>query len=135
MATATIVTKAQFHDLDPMNVVWHGNHVRYLEHARTELMEQLGFSYREMQASGYLWPIVDLRVKYIRPIHFGRTFSVEASLVEIENRLRIDYRIRDQKTDEILAKATTIQVAVNASNGELCLEVPAEVVAILRARS
>jgi len=132
MRTATIVTKAQFHDLDPMNVVWHGNHVRFLEQARTELMETLGYSFREMQASGYLWPIVDLRIKYLRPIRFGREFAVDATLVEYENRLRVEYRIRDRQTDEVLAKATTIQVAVKADTGELCMEIPGAVVEMLR---
>ncbi len=125
MISATIVTKAQFYDLDPMDVVWHGNYARFLEQARTELMEKIGYSFKEMRDSGYLWPIVDFRIKYVRPIRFGREFSVEATVMEYENRLRIDYRIRDQETGEVLTKASTIQVAVLAESGELCLECPA----------
>ena len=124
MASATIITKAQFYDLDPMNVVWHGNYARFLEQARTELMESVGYSFKEMRESGYLWPIVDFRIKYVRPILFGREFAVEATIMEYENRLRIDYRISDQETGEVLTKASTIQVAVLAESGELCLECP-----------
>ena len=120
-----IVTKAQFYDIDPMNVVWHGNYARFLEQARTELMETIGYSFQEMRDSGYLWPIVDFRIKYVRPIRFGRQFSVSATIVEYENRLRIDYRISDHETGEVLTKASTIQVAVLAETGELCLECPA----------
>jgi acyl-CoA thioester hydrolase len=77
-----------------------------------------------MRDSGYIWPIVDLRIKYVRPVRFGHDIAVSASIVEFENRLRIDYRIRDVATGEVLTKATTVQVAVVATTGELCLECP-----------
>jgi acyl-CoA thioester hydrolase len=125
MQSAEIVTRAQFYDLDPMNVVWHGNYTRWLEQVRTQLMESVGYSFREMRDSGYIWPIVDLRIKYVRPIRFGHEIAVTASIVEFENRLRIDYLIRDVATGEVLTKASTIQVAVIAESGELCLECPA----------
>jgi acyl-CoA thioester hydrolase len=124
MHAAEILTRAQFYDLDPMNVVWHGNYTRWFEQVRTALMEKIGYSFQQMHASGYLWPIVDLRIKYVRPIRFGQEIAVNATIVEFENRLRIDYRIRDNASGEILTKATTIQVAVLARTGELCLECP-----------
>jgi acyl-CoA thioester hydrolase len=124
MHSADIVTKAQFYDLDPMNVVWHGNYARWFEQVRTALMEKIGYSFREMRDSGYLWPIVDLRIKYVRPVRFDQAIVVSAVVVEFENRLRIDYRIRDRTSDEVLTKATTIQVAVRADTGEMCLECP-----------
>jgi acyl-CoA thioester hydrolase len=125
MHSAEIVTKAQFYDLDPMNVVWHGNYTRWLEQVRTKLMESIGYSFDEMHDSGYIWPIVDLRIKYVRPVRFGHDIAVTASIVEFENRLRIDYRIRDVASGEVLTKASTVQVAVVAATGELCLESPA----------
>jgi acyl-CoA thioester hydrolase len=91
---------------------------------RTALMEKIGYSFREMRDSGYLWPIVDLRIKYVRPVRFEQAIVVSAVVVEFENRLRIDYRIRDRTSDEVLTKATTIQVAVRADTGEMCLECP-----------
>lgn len=107
-----------------MNVVWHGNYPRYLEQARTVLMEDIGYSFQEMHDSGYLWPIVDLRIKYVGPVRFGREILVSATIVEYENRLRIDYRISDHATGDVLTKASTIQLAVTAATGELCLECP-----------
>ena len=62
-----IEIRPAFYDLDPMAVVWHGNYVRYFELARTALMERLGYGYEAMRESGYFWPVVDMRVKYMRP--------------------------------------------------------------------
>ena len=54
-----------FYDCDPMGIVWHGNYLKYFEVARAALLETVNFNYLAMAASGYLWPIIDIRVKYV----------------------------------------------------------------------
>jgi len=124
MISADVVIKAQMYDLDPMGVVWHGNYARFLEQARCALLDRIGFNYLQMEASGHLWPIVDMRLKYVRPIRFAQEIVVTATLAEWRNRLKIEYRIRDRTTGEVLTKAHTVQVAVVAATGELLLESP-----------
>jgi acyl-CoA thioester hydrolase len=124
MISAEIELKAQFYDLDPMQVVWHGNYVRFLEQARCALLDKIGYNYAQMDQSGYVWPIVDMRLKYVRPARFGQELRLVATLREYENRLRIDYRVLDADSGETLTKAETVQVAVIAKTGELCLESP-----------
>jgi len=125
MYSAETIIKAQFYDLDPMNVVWHGNYARFLEQARCELLDCIGYNYVEMKDSGFAWPIVDMRIKYVRPVLFGQEIVVTATIIETQNRLKIDYRIRDRASGEVLTKATTVQVAVNMATGEMQLESPA----------
>ncbi|HLO76832.1 MAG TPA: thioesterase family protein [Magnetospirillum sp.] len=124
MISAEIKVKAQFYHLDPMQVVWHGNYPQFLEEARCALLDRIGYNYPEMERSGHVWPIVDMRIKYVRPIRFAQNVRVTATLAEYENRLRIEYRIHDAESGETLTKATTIQLAVEAASGELCLESP-----------
>ncbi|MFA5589280.1 MAG: acyl-CoA thioesterase [Lysobacteraceae bacterium] len=114
-----IVLEPAFHDCDPMNVVWHGHYFKYLEIARCALLRRFDYDYPQMQASGWLWPVVDARIKYVRPLHFGQKLRVGARIVEWENRLRIDYEIHDAASGERLTCAHTIQVAVDAATGEL----------------
>ncbi len=124
MISAEVEITAQFYDLDPMQVVWHGNYTRFLEQARCALLDKIGYNYPEMEKSGFLWPIVDLRIKFVRPVRYTQTIRVEATLQEYENRLKIAYRCRDKASGETLTKAHTVQVAVDAASGELCLESP-----------
>lgn len=124
MISAEITVQVQFYDLDPMQVVWHGNYARYLEQARCALLDLIGYNYPEMVESGYMWPIVDMRLKYVQPIRFHQTIAVTATLAEYENRLCMDYRIRDAETGAVLTKARTIQLAVRADTGELSFESP-----------
>ncbi|TXH37794.1 MAG: acyl-CoA thioesterase [Rhodospirillaceae bacterium] len=125
MISAEIEIVAQFYDLDPMQVVWHGNYAKFLEQARCALLDKIGYNYPQMHESGFLWPIVDMQLKYVRPIRYAQVILVSATLVEYENRLKVSYRCRDKTTGEVLTKAQTTQVAVDAASGELCLESPA----------
>jgi len=118
LANEIAVTPA-FHDLDPMAVVWHGHYFKYFELARCALLQRFGYDYLEMRESGYVWPIVDLRTKYVRSATFNQTLKVRAEIVEWENRLKIDYEIRDAATDQLLTRAHTIQVAVKVETGEM----------------
>lgn len=125
MISATITLETQFYDLDPMVVVWHGNYPRYLEQARSALLDHIGYNYGEMQAAGLMWPIVDMRIKYVASLRFPQRFTVTATLMEYENRIRIDYRICDM-SGKVMTKATTTQVAVDAATGGMQFISPAE---------
>jgi acyl-CoA thioester hydrolase len=135
MLSVEVVIKAQFYDIDPMEVVWHGNYARFFEQARCELLARLDYTYADMLASGYAWPIVDMRIKYVRPIRLGQEFVVEATIVEFENGLKIEYRIRDRASGEVLTKARTFQVPVKVETGEMCFESPSVLIDKLRART
>lgn len=113
-----------FHDCDPMNVVWHGHYFKYFEIARCALLQRHGYDYPQMNESGYLYPIVDARVKYIRPLRFAQSLRVSARIVEWENRLKMEYEIRDATSGEVLTRAHTIQVAVEAASGEMLYVCP-----------
>jgi acyl-CoA thioester hydrolase len=108
-----------FFDIDPMEIVWHGHYVKYLEVARTALLGKFDYDYPRMRASGYAWPIVDLRLKYVRPAQLGQRLVVRSEIVEWENRLRIAYRIRDAHSGRKLTEATTTQVAVDIATREM----------------
>ncbi|MQQ99345.1 acyl-CoA thioesterase [Glaciimonas soli] len=123
--TAEIALQIQFYDLDPMEIVWHGNYVKYLEQARCALLDTIQYNYLAMQASGYTWPVIDLHLRYAHPATFGQRIKVSASIVEWENCLKIAYLIADAATGKRLSKGTTTQVAVNTATREMCFASPA----------
>ncbi len=114
-----------FYDIDPMEIVWHGHYVKYLELARSALLARYNYDYGPMRASGYAWPIVDLRLKYVKPATLGQRITVRATIVEWENRLRIAYRIRDAVDGRKLTEAVTTQVAVDLATREMLYVCPA----------
>ena len=121
--TATADVQIPFYDLDPAGVAWHGRYFQYFELARCALYEGFDYSYVEMEESGYLWPVADTEVRYVRPLLLDQQVRVTACLREWELRLVVDYKIED--ADGVLyTKARTIQVPVNAETHELTLGSP-----------
>ncbi|MDN4543398.1 MULTISPECIES: thioesterase family protein [unclassified Pseudomonas] len=113
-----------FFDVDSMHVVWHGHYVKYLEVARCALLDRIGHNYTVMNDSGFAWPVIDLQLRYVRGAVFGQKLNVRASLVEWENRLKINYLITDLVTGERLTRAVSVQVAVEIASREMQLASP-----------
>ncbi|MCD5977391.1 acyl-CoA thioesterase [Pseudomonas quasicaspiana] len=113
-----------FFDVDSMNIVWHGHYIKYLEVARCALLDHIGHNYTHMLESGYGWPVIDIQLRYVRGAVFGQRLIVRASLVEWENRLKINYLITDAETGERMTRASSIQVAVHIETREMQLASP-----------
>jgi len=113
-----------FFDVDSMDVVWHGHYVKYFEVARCALLERIGHNYQQMRDAGYAWPIIDVQLRYMRGARFNQRILVRADLVEWENRLKINYLIRDAETGERMTRGSSVQVAVDIASREMLLASP-----------
>ncbi|SFC30398.1 acyl-CoA thioesterase [Pseudoalteromonas denitrificans] len=133
--SASVDIEIPFHDCDPMQVVWHGNYARYFEVARCALLRKIDFDYLDMQDSGYVWPIVDMRTKFVGSALFAQMITVDAHLVEYESRLKIAYLISCKLTGKKLTKAHTVQVAVDLQTKEMQFVSPDILTIKLRAKN
>lgn len=125
MLKAEVTLEIPFHDVDVMRIAWHGHYAKYLEIARCALLDKIDYNCPQMEESGYVWPVIDLRIRYAQPLRFQQKIRVEAVLVEWENRLKVNYVISDSESGKRLTKAHTVQVAVDAASGEMLYASPA----------
>ena len=132
---ADVIIEIPFHDVDTMNVVWHGHYLKYFEIARCKLLEQFNYNYNQMRASGYAWPVIESYVRYVQGIEFEQRIRVRAVLKEWENRLKIEYLIFDAVTGRKLTKGFTSQVAVHIEKREMCFQSPQVLLDCLKAWS
>ena len=115
--------KVQFYDCDPMGVVWHGNYLRYMEVARTELLGKIGCDLSSIrEGDGVDLPLIESGMKYLRPLHAGDDFHVVLLIRECEVRLASDYFIG--KGDTLCCLGSTVQCAVSRKTGELEFAMP-----------
>ncbi|KJS09335.1 MAG: hypothetical protein VR73_02510 [Gammaproteobacteria bacterium BRH_c0] len=124
LPSVEVTIEVPFHDVDSAQVAWHGHYAKYLEIARCALLDKIDYNYTQMSDSGFFWPVIDMHLRYIGPARFQQKISVTATLMEWENRLLIDYLIRDFASGKRLTKASTVQVAVRLDNGEMQLASP-----------
>jgi len=114
-----------FHDIDMLKIAWHGHYCKYIEIARCAMLDKIDYGYMAMVSTGYVWPIVDLQLRFVRPARFEQRIRVSAELVEWEYRMKIKYLIADAESGEVLAKGHTIQAAVDSASGEMSYASPA----------
>lgn len=122
--SAEVTVRVPFHDVDPAAVVWHGHYAKYFEVARCALFDAIDYNFEAMLESGYVWPVIDLHVRYVRPATFRQELRVVAKIVEWEFRLRIEYRIFDVRSGERLTRGETTHVAIDSKTREMCYRSP-----------
>lgn len=100
------------YETDLMGVVHHSNYLRYLEEARTSFAQSLGFFKGDIKDSDQL-AVYDLRVRYLKPLRFGKTF-------DILTRARVDgvkvyFQYKILYSDQIYLLGETVHVLVDTS--------------------
>lgn len=111
-----LTLKVPFFDNDPMGIVWHGNYVKFLEIARCDMLDKLGYNYIDMKNDGVSYPIAKLDMKYIKPATFNQNLKIVCKIEEIEPSLIIKYDIFDENGVKIFsAKSMQICVSLDCS--------------------
>ncbi|GHV83856.1 thioesterase [Spirochaetia bacterium] len=105
--------KVEFYDVDPMNVVWHGNYVKYFEKIRCALLKKIGYDYLEMKDSGFAFPVTSVSLKFISSFSYGDTVRARAFLSEYQNCIKLKYELYNSKTGMLCTKGESTQMVFN----------------------
>jgi acyl-CoA thioester hydrolase len=93
MFTSETTIRVRYAETDQMNVVYHGNYAQYFEVGRVESIRRLGLSYKDVEASGVIMPVIEWTAKFIRPAHYDDLLTVRTTI----NKWPVDYRIEFQQ--------------------------------------
>lgn len=103
-------------DTDRSAVVYHANYLRYFEFGRASLMRDLAYPYVDIEASGYVYPIIELGIKYHSPLYYDDAMWVHTrpgNLAKV--KLSFDYVIIHGQTGEIVCTGFTEHCALNSA--------------------
>jgi acyl-CoA thioester hydrolase len=118
MISAEIEFNVEFYDVDSMNIVWHGNYIKYFEVARCALLDKIGYGYNEMKESGFAFPVTTVASKYIAPLCFRDKVRAKAILTEYENCIKIRYELYNTKTGVLTTKGSSTQMTYDVAKQE-----------------
>lgn len=103
-------------DTDRSQVVYHGNYLRYFELGRASLMRDAAYPYKEIEESGFIYPIIEVGVQYYSPLRYDDAMYVQTRPGGLERvKLQFDYIITHQQSGEIVCTGFTRHCATNAS--------------------
>jgi acyl-CoA thioester hydrolase len=103
-----------------MGYVYYGNYAEYLEVARVEALRELGISYKDMEDEGFVLPVLDFHIKYIRPAYYDDMITIHTTIPKIPGaRIFFEYEMYNQE-GVLLNKAETTLVFINRTTGKPC---------------
>ncbi|MEE9913373.1 MAG: acyl-CoA thioesterase [Deltaproteobacteria bacterium] len=117
-----------FYDLDPMQIVWHGNYLNYFELARAGLFERQGVDlYSYYDREGIIFPIIRTSTKHILPLKHRDEVICKATLVDANIKLVVDFEIRKAADGSVCTRGRTEQVAVKTPEMETLFSIPQDI--------
>lgn len=106
--------KVQYYETDMMGVAHHSNYIRWMEEARIDFMDKLGFPYAEMEKNGVVSPVKSVSCEYLKPCVFGDDAVIAVTPVSFNGVvLAIRYDMRSKKTGEQVCSARSEHVFLN----------------------
>ena len=120
MFTAETQVRVRYAETDQMGIVYYGNYAMYYEVARVECMRALGISYRELEETGVLMPVLENHTNYLAPAKYDDLLTIKVSIKEMP-KVKITFccDIFNEK-NELINVGRTILVFVNKDTGRPC---------------
>lgn len=104
--------RVRYVETDAMGHVHHSHYLNWFEVARIELMRSIGISYKEMEEAGYLLPVLQIEVKYMKPSYFDDLLVVKAKIAERPTvRVLIEYEV--MRREDLLVTGKTLLGFIN----------------------
>ena len=118
--TSTSLVRVRYAETDKMGVVYYANYFVWFEVARTDLLRNRGWSYREMELEGISLPVIEAHCDYHRPARYDDEMEIRASGRLLSPvRMEFTYEVRRVGDGELTASGRTVHAALDG-NGRPC---------------
>jgi len=102
--------RVRFGETDKMTYSYYGNYAMYYEVGRTEMMRELGFTYRKLEESGVMLPVMELYSHFIKPSKYDDLLTIKTRIEKKPGiRVRFDYEIYNE-ANELINDGWTVLV-------------------------
>lgn len=120
------------HHTDYAGIVWHGAYVAWMEEARVECLRSFGVDYADWVAMGCDLPVVELSIRYHRPLRMGMVAIIKARMQQMQGvRIFWDYEIQSPDEQELYVTAQVTLVPLDRQTGKVMRRLPPDVKKVL----
>lgn len=100
--------QVQYYETDRMGITHHSNYIRWMEEARTDMLDQVGWGYDRLEEMGIISPVVSVDVQYRHTTTFHDTVAIRTGVKEFKGvRLVVWYEMKNKRTGELVCTATS----------------------------
>ena len=101
--------RVRYGETDQMGYVYYGNYAQFFEVGRVEWLRALGVSYKSLEESGIMLPVIQLNINYMKPAKYDdlltiTTIMTKKPLVKIE----FDFEVHNENNDLLTTGFTSL---------------------------
>ena len=114
------IKKVQYYETDMMGIAHHANYIRWMEEARIDFLDQLGFPYARMEADGIISPVRAVSCQYKKPCTFGDTLRIAVTVDSFNGVvLTLGYDMTRESDGALVCQARSEHVFMRREGGLL----------------
>ena len=113
MLSNIIKIRVRYSETDQMQFVYYGNYAQYFEIGRTEWLRTFGITYKSMEESGIMLPVMSLNTNFHKPGKYDDLLTIKTTLIKIPTaKIEFEYEIKNEE-GELLTTGNTVLVFVD----------------------
>ena len=117
------IHKVQYYETDKMGITHHSNYIRWMEEARVDFLEKIGFSYAKLESDGIIAPVIGINCEYKESTKFSDEILIETNVKEFKGvRLVLEYVMTNNKTGRLVLKGISEHCFVDEKSKPIILK-------------
>ncbi|MEN0053496.1 MAG: thioesterase family protein [Mucilaginibacter sp.] len=116
----TTKIRVRYGETDQMGYMYYGNYAQFYEVGRVEMLRSMGLTYKGMEDSGIMLPVLELKCKYLKPALYDEEISVRVIIDKIPGiRIHFRYELSNEK-GELINQGETLLAFINMTTNRPC---------------
>ena len=116
--------RVRYAETDQMGYMYYGNYATFYEVGRVEMLRSLGMTYKSMEDSGIMMPVLDLKCKFIKPALYDEEITINVVMARMPSvRIHFAYQLFNEK-QELINEGETTLVFIDIKRNKPCLPAP-----------
>ena len=121
--TNDYLRKVHYHETDKMGITHHTNYIKWMEGARIDFLDQIGWSYARLEREGIISPVIGVECRYQHPTTFDDTVRIRVGVEEFKGvKLIIRYRMTNEETGQVVLTGKTMHCFTTPDGRPLILK-------------
>ena len=117
------IHKVRYYETDKMGITHHSNYIRWMEEARLDFLDRIGYGYARLERSGIMSPVIGVECQYKHPTTFDEEVEVAVSVEEFKGvRLVIGYTMTNCATGAVVLTGRTMHCFTDGNGKPIILK-------------
>ena len=115
--------QAKYYETDQMGIIHHSNYIRWMEEARMEYLDRLGFPMEKIEEAGIVSPVVNVFCEYRKSCYLNEVICIRVKVKEYKGvKLILEYEMYEKTSGELRALGTSAHCFTFREGGLLRLK-------------